>query len=158
MAVKCIKVGMGELHTGVSGEVLTAYGIGSCIVVVCFDAEKPVAGMLHAMLPEKTGKSHDKNRYADTGIENLVKAMIDQGINIKNMRAKIFGGARMFEIGNEADSIGARNIKKAKEILERKGIPLLGEDTGSNYGRTIEYFITEKKAKVKSFGRDIKIV
>jgi len=158
MAVKCIKVGMGELHTGAGGEVLTAYGIGSCIVVVCFDEEKPLAGMLHAMLPEKTGKAHDKNRYADTGIENLVKSMIDLGVNIKNMRAKIFGGARMFEIGNESDAIGSRNIKKAKEILERKGIPILGEDTGSNYGRTIEYFVTEKKAQVRSFGRDIKIV
>ncbi|PKL91182.1 MAG: chemotaxis protein CheD [Candidatus Goldiibacteriota bacterium HGW-Goldbacteria-1] len=158
MSDKSIKVGMGELHTGGSGDVLTAYGIGSCIVVVCFDVEKPRAGMLHAMLPEKIGKGHDKNRYADTGIENLVKAMIDMGVNIKDMRAKIFGGARMFEIGSQGDSIGNRNVKKAKEILEKKGILILGEDTGSNYGRTIEYFVTEKKAKVKSFGRDIKIV
>lgn len=149
---------MGELHTGQSGDVLTAYGIGSCIVVVCYDSEKPMAGMLHAMLPEKAGKGTDKNRYADTGIENLVKAMIDMGTGIKEMRAKIFGGARMFEIGNQSDSIGNRNVKKAKEILEKKGIPIMGEDTGNNYGRTIEFFVTEKKAKVKSFGRDIKIV
>ena len=63
---------MGELKF-VKGEgTLVAYGIGSCVVVVCYDKEKPVAGMLHAILPEKHKKGKE-NKYVDTGINNLIK-------------------------------------------------------------------------------------
>jgi chemotaxis protein CheD len=158
MAGNVLRVGMGEIETGGINDTLCAYGIGSCVVVVCYDTNKPVAGMLHAMLPEKTLKAHEKNKYADTGIENLVKALIEKGVNIKDMRAKIFGGAKMFDTGSGNETIGDRNVKKAREILGKKGIILEGEDTGSNYGRTIEFLIDEKKAYVRSFSSGSKII
>ncbi|MNE67693.1 Chemoreceptor glutamine deamidase CheD [compost metagenome] len=34
--------------------------------------------------------------------------------------------------------IGPRNVDSCKAMLSELGIPLIGEDTGGNYGRTIE--------------------
>jgi chemotaxis protein CheD len=153
-----ITVGMGELKTGKQGETLAAYGIGSCVVVVCYDSEKPVAAMLHGMLPEKPGKKAESNRYLDSGIENLVKIMIESGSGIKTMEAKIFGGARMFDVKQEGDTIGDRNARKARELLDKKGIKITGQDTGSTYGRNIEYSVNDRKAVVRSFMSGTKFV
>jgi chemotaxis protein CheD len=146
-----IPVGMGEIKTGKDGDTLAAYGIGSCVVVVCYDRYQPVAGMLHGILPEKPGKKTEPGRYIDTGIDLLIKALLDRGASINGLEAKIFGGASMFDVRTEGNTIGERNIKKAKEILAQKGITLAGEDTGSTYGRNIEFVISEKKAVVKSY-------
>jgi len=146
-----ITVGMGELKTGGQGDTLAAYGIGSCVVIVCYDRIKPVAAMLHGMLPEKPAKKADSNRYIDCGIENLVKAMLDAGSGINTMEAKFFGGARMFDVKQEGESIGDRNAKKAREALEKKGIKITGQDTGSTYGRNIEYSVKDRQAVIRSF-------
>jgi chemotaxis protein CheD len=103
------------------------------------------------MLPEKPGKKADSNRYLDSGIENLIKAMLEAGSGISSMDAKIFGGARMFDVKQEGDTIGDRNAKKAKAILEKKGIKITGQDTGNTYGRNIEYSINDRRAIVRSF-------
>jgi len=153
-----INVEMGQLKIGKYNDVLTAYGIGSCVVVICYDRINPVAGMLHAILPEKPAKKANENRYINSGIENLIKMLLDMGVSIKNIDAKIFGGARMFDIKSSGDTIGERNIKTAKEILTKKQIKIAGEDTGSNYGRNIEFFIGTKQAVVKSFARGIKYI
>lgn len=153
------RVGIGELRTGKNDEVLAAFGIGSCIVVVCYDKYNAIAGMLHAMLPEKpkTKKnSFDDNKYLDSGMDNLIKEIIRMGASIKNIEAKIFGGAKMFDIETESAPIGERNIKKTKELLFAKAIPIVAEDTGSNYGRTIEFRIADKKAIIKSFKEGVK--
>lgn len=143
---------------GKKGDTLAAYGIGSCVVVVCYDRDKPLAAMLHGMLPEKPGKKPESNRYIDTGIESMVKAMLEAGSGINNMEAKFFGGARMFDIKQEGETIGDRNAKKAGEILEKKGIKITGQDTGSTYGRNIEYLVDEKRATIRSFMSGTKIL
>lgn len=153
-----ISAGMGELKTGKSGDTLAAYGIGSCVVVVCYDRDKPVAGIVHAMLPEKPPKKPDSNRYIDCGIENLIKALLDAGSGIHMMEAKVFGGARMFDVKQEGEAIGDRNVKQACAILEKKGIKITGQDTGNTYGRNIEYSVDAKKAVVRSFMSGTKTV
>jgi len=160
MASDSIKVNMGELKTGKNSDLLAALGVGSCIIVVCYDRLRPVAAMLHGILPERphNRKEGIENKYLDAGIENMVKAMIKEGVNLKDMQAKIFGGAKMFDVKNETETIGERNIKKAKECLASKGIVLIGEDTGGNYGRTIEFSVMTKKAVVKSFSAGTKTI
>lgn len=152
-----INVEMGQLKIGKYDDVLIAYGIGSCVVVICYDRINPVAGMLHGILPEKPAKMVDENRYINSGVENLIKTLLEMGVSIKNIDAKIFGGATMFDIKTETESIGKRNIRKAKEILLKKGLKITGEDTGGNYGRTIEFDVGKKKAIVKSFAAGVKI-
>jgi len=56
------------------------------------------------------------------------------------MVAKLAGGAQMFAFAGGSDSmrIGPRNVESTKLALESARIPLLAEDTGANYGRTVE--------------------
>jgi chemotaxis protein CheD len=159
MAGDTIKVNMGELKIGRAGDVLAAYGVGSCIIVACYDRDMPVAAMLHGILPEKrVSRGAAENKYLNTGIENMVKALIKDGVSITNMEAKIFGGAKMFDVKAESEAIGERNIRMAKETLKKMGIGIVSEDTGSNFGRSIEFRVADKSATVKSFQRGTIII
>ncbi|HPD18277.1 MAG: chemotaxis protein CheD [Candidatus Goldbacteria bacterium] len=153
-----INVEMGQLKIGKYNDVLTAYGIGSCVVVICYDRINPVAGMLHGILPEKPAKKSGENRYINSGIENLIKTLLDMGVSIKNIDAKILGGASMFDVKLSSDTIGERNIKMAKEVLTKKQIKITGEDTGLNYGRNVEFFVETKKTVIKSFTHGLKYI
>lgn len=153
-----INVEMGQLKIGKYNDILAAYGIGSCVVVVCYDRVNPVAGMLHGILPEKPAKKVDENKYINTGIENLIKTLLEIGVSIKNIDAKIFGGASMFDVKISGETIGEKNIKMAKEILTKKNIKIVGEDVGANYGRNIEFSVETKQAIVKSFACGIKYI
>ncbi|MFW6210693.1 MAG: chemotaxis protein CheD, partial [bacterium] len=114
---------MSRLEIGRGKDKMTAFGIGSCVVVVCYDPGKEIAGMFHGILPEKpAGKPGEPLKYMDTGIEFLVKCLISEELSINKLKAKIFGGAKMFEVGTSSDSIGERNIKAAKEALAAKNI------------------------------------
>lgn len=158
MVAQLQKVNMGELKLEKNDGILAAYGIGSCVIVVCYDREKKVAAMLHAMLPEKSKKGSRENKFADAGIENMVKELLVNDASISRLRAKIFGGAKMFDIKSTVEAIGDRNVAVARQVLAAKGIPLEGEDTGSNYGRSIEFDVATFTATVKSFLHGSKVI
>jgi chemotaxis protein CheD len=44
-----------------------------------------------------------------------------------------------FAGNNDTMRIGPRNVESCKEMLKKYGIPIKAEDTGANYGRTIEF-------------------
>ena len=64
----------------------------------------------------------------------------------------------MFEVSGLSDvgNIGARNAEAAKKILKEKGIRLVAEDTGLNYGRTVELHCDTGEFLIKSVGKPIK--
>ena len=43
-----------------------------------------------------------------------------------------------FASGNDTMRIGPRNVESCKLALHQLDIPLIGEDTGGSYGRSIE--------------------
>ncbi len=69
---------------------------------------------------------------------------------------KIAGGARMFEVSGLSDvgNIGTRNQSDSKEL----GIRLVAEDTGLNYGRTVELHCDTGEFYIKSVGKPLKII
>ena len=86
--------------------------------------------------------------------------MLKIGAHRYNLVAKIAGGAQMFNFGNSSEMmrIGDRNVEATKEKLASLGIKLLAEDTGSNYGRTIEFYPETGMLHVKAVGRAPKII
>ena len=157
-----IRVGMADLKTAVAPNALTTLGLGSCVGVVLYDSYTQIAGMLHLMLPDSTrfSKVENKAKYADTGIDKLIEEMVGLGAVEKRIVAKIAGGAEMFAFspGNNLLSIGSRNVTAVKEILSKKKIKIIAEDTGSNYGRTIEFYTETGELKIKSVGKEDKII
>ncbi|MGZ9584614.1 chemotaxis protein CheD [Paenibacillus marinisediminis] len=137
-----VKVGMADLNICRSGSIRTS-GLGSCIGLTLYDPGIKIAGMAHVMLPSsEIAREGNLNiaKYADTAIPELVRLMINEGAVLSRLIAKMAGGAQMFAFasGNDMMRIGPRNVESCKQMLSLHGIPLVGEDTGGNYGRTIE--------------------
>ena len=75
----------------------------------------------------------------------------------RNMVAKLVGGARMFLSSDDSNpGIGGQNIMSIKHILKREQIPVIGENTGGNYGRSVEFYLDSGKVTVKAIGREVK--
>jgi chemotaxis protein CheD len=155
-----IKVGMADLNVCVSPNALTTLGLGSCVGIVLYDPVRKIAGMVHVMLPDSTKilNNENKAKFADTGIDALIKQMISLGADRRVLIAKIAGGAQMFAFSNnnEMMRIGERNVEATKIKLQELGIGLKAEDTGANYGRTIEFYPETGALLIKSVGKDRK--
>ena len=139
-----IKVGIAQMDIVKVPNTIRTSGLGSCVGVVLYDEVKHVAGMIHIMLPDSTlGRSGALNvaKFADTGITALIEKLAAEGVQKYSLKAKIAGGAQMFQFTTDKDTmrIGPRNVEAVKEELKKHGIRLVSEDTGGNSGRTIEF-------------------
>lgn len=155
-----IKVGMADLNVCTSPCGLTTLGLGSCVGIVLYDPIRKIAGLVHVMLPDSTKiiNNENKAKFADTGIDALIAELIKMGADRRVLVAKIAGGAQMFAFSNnnEMMRIGDRNVEATKLKLKLLGIAIKAEDTGSNYGRTIEFYSESGILLIKSVGKELK--
>lgn len=63
-----------------------------------------------------------------------------------------------FNTNNSILKIGERNVLAAKEKLKELDIRIVAEDTGGNYGRTIQLNSEDGSFLVKTIGHGIKII
>lgn len=162
MAGEMIKVGMADLNICHAPDALTTLGLGSCVGVVLYDKTTKTAGLVHIMLPDSTKVRQNQNeaKFADTGIDALIRMMQKAGANSNTLIAKIAGGAQMFAFhsSNEMLRIGERNIQAVKDKLKDLRISVQAEDTGLNYGRTVQFFPDTGEFIIKSVGKSQKIL
>lgn len=137
-----IKVGMADYKVGRAPATIISYGLGSCIGVSLYDPQAKVGGLLHIMLPDSSQSRSSENpaKFADTGVPLLLKDVLALGASRSRLVAKMAGGAQMFAFAKATDimRVGARNAEAVKELLKSLGIKLIAEDTGGNYGRTVQ--------------------
>ena len=157
-----IKVGMADLKVGRAPDTLTTLGLGSCIGLTLYDPVSKIGGLVHYMLPDSTKLKNNTNiaTFGYTGIRELLKQVLASGANQRRLVAKIAGGACMFEMSglSSVGNVGARNAEAAKEILKELKIPLVAEDTGLNYGRTVELKCETGEYVIKAVGKQIKVI
>lgn len=163
---KMIKVGMADLAACKSPDALTTLGLGSCVGIALYDPTTKISGLAHIMLPDSTKIKNNQNiaKFADTGIEELVKQMVKLGASKPRIVAKIAGGAQMFAFKSTTSQttdmlqVGARNVEAVKTVLKREGIRLIAEDTGLNYGRTIEFYSESGQLLIKRVGKESRTI
>ncbi len=151
-----IKVGMADLKTCLPPNGITTLGLGSCVGVAIRDKNNKVGGLAHVMLPDSTVIAGQTNiaKFADTGITELIRQMEKLGANKRNMVAKIAGGAQMFAVSSRSGmNVGERNVEAVKKKLKEFGIPILAEDTGLDYGRTVIFYPETGEYVIKSVGK-----
>ncbi|MDE7422844.1 MAG: chemotaxis protein CheD [Lachnospiraceae bacterium] len=157
-----IKVGMADLNICSSPDAITTLGLGSCVGIILYDPILKIAGLAHIMLPDSTQIRSNENvaKFADTGIETLLKQLIQKGAQRSRMIAKIAGGAQMFAFSaeNAMLSIGKKNVIATKKKLSELGIRIIAEDTGDSYGRTIEFYPETGQLLIKAVGKEPKII
>lgn len=142
-----IKVGISDLNVARSPDILVTFALGSCVGICLYDARIKLGGLSHILLPDSTSQGlpvKTPYRFADSAIPILVKRMEGMGANRRFMKAKIAGGAQMFSAAGNASlsNIGQRNVMAVRDALRKLGIPVLADDTGKNFGRTL-FFHTE---------------
>jgi chemotaxis protein CheD len=157
-----IKVGMADMAVCSGDDAVTTLGLGSCIGIAIRDPGTGIGGLVHIMLPDSTEIKNNTNRpkFADTGIEDLVSELVKKGANRSRLVAKIAGGAQMFSVTNKNDTIrvGERNALASKKKLSELKIPLLAEDTGDTYGRTVVFYPKTGDYVIKAIGKPEKTI
>lgn len=159
-----IKVGMADLKACKPPHALTTLGLGSCVGVCLYDPVTKISGMAHVMLPDSrqvTREIANPMKFADTGIDMLVRQMISLGADKRRLKAKIAGGAQMFTFSGTSSSVGRvgdRNVEAVKMKLRELGIPILAEDTGANYGRTVEFYSEDASLRIRAVGKPLKTI
>lgn len=155
-----IRVGIADMNFCEAPNLITTIGLGSCVGVVIYDSLTKKCGLVHVMLPDSKKIQNNTNlaKFADTGIQVLYDEMIKRGVLKARMKAKIAGGAQMFAFGsnNSMMRVGENNVRAVKDKLAYLGIPIVAEDTGLTYGRTIVFDPETSILKVKIVGMNEK--
>ena len=158
-----IKVGMADLNICKAPNSITTIGLGSCIGVTLYDPVSKVGGMAHVMLPDSTAIKNNTNiaKFADTGVAELLKRVIEAGATKSRLVAKMAGGAKMFEVSGGAAAtinVGERNAEAVKKKLGELGIKIIASDTGLNYGRTVILDCNNGDFIIKAVGKELKTI
>ena len=151
-----IKVGISDYANARAPEIIVTYALGSCVGICLYDGAKKIGGMSHIMLPESgMASKNDNNRmkFADTAIVDITRDLMKMGAG--RLVGKIAGGAQMFATPSMGamGNIGDRNVKAVKAALSLLKIPIIAEDTGRDYGRTVFFDLNTGIMKVQSIGK-----
>lgn len=159
MSTETFPVGLGELKVGSKpGQVLVCYGLGSCVGLTLYDPVAHIGAMVHVVLPDSSltrGQEAPVGKFADTGVIAAIGEVMKAGAQRSRLVARIAGGARMLNVvgaGSKLD-IGARNADAVRAALLLHKIRLTADDTGGNYGRTLQLFIGTGRLLVSTVGR-----
>ena len=159
---KSILVGMADLNICKAPDSITTLGLGSCVGIAIRDPATKIGGLAHIMLPDSKEISSVTHipKFADTGIDELVKKITGAGANRRTLVAKIAGGAQMFASSTNSNTmkVGARNVIAVKKKLQELGIRLLAEDTGDTYGRTVVFYPETGDYVIKTVGKPEKVI
>lgn len=156
-------VGIADFKIVKAPNQIMTIGLGSCCGVVLYDETSKIAGLVHVLLSDSKFEKNvvNKAKYADSGINLLYQEMIKAGANTRFIRAKLAGGAHMFNFkntGNSIFTIGERNVKACKETLSKLKISIVSEDVLGSCGRTIVFDTTTSKLRIKSVGKSDKYI
>lgn len=152
-----IRVGMADYKICHAPQKIYTLGLGSCLGVVLYDTSTKTCGLAHVMLPDSKSISNNANRmkFVDTCLSDMYDELINsKSIDPKNLVSKVAGGAKMFskDSTNEFLNIGAQNYVAAVKQLAKLRIPIIAEDVGKAFSRTIKFDPETGMLLVKAVG------
>jgi chemotaxis protein CheD len=157
-----VKVGMADMNVCASPDSIITLGLGSCVGLVLYDPSTKICGMVHVMLPDSKsiGVGNNLAKFADTGVEELLKMVVKKGAKKERLVAKMAGGAQMFSVNKDSPMlrVGERNVAAVKEELKKLGIRLIAEDTGENFGRTVIFYPETGEYLIRAIGKEPKTI
>jgi chemotaxis protein CheD len=150
-------VKVAQAAVGGPDDTLVTLGLGSCVAILLHDAEARVGGLAHILLPEPALSRDQGNasKFATTAVPALVQEMARMGARPGRLKARLVGGAAMFQTLMVPGSLnmGARNIIASRQALEQAGIPVVAEEVGGDYGRSVRFYVGAGKTTVSSVGK-----
>lgn len=140
--------------------VIITLGLGSCVACILYDAVAQVGGLVHILLPSQTLARERTNpsKFAETAVPMLVDEMKKLGAVPERLRARLVGGAAMFSNLSSPGvaQMGERNIQATRDALKTARIPVVAEDTGLAYGRSVYFHLPRGRVEVRSVQHGIR--
>lgn len=131
--------------------------LGSCTGIVLYAPEQKMGGIAHILLGDPPpGRIIHRGKYARTALEGLLADFQKQGIAPSSLRARLYGGASLFEVENSSffNKIGPGNVEAARQALQSAGLRIIHEDTGGNVGRTITLFTDDGRLLLRAGSKE----
>jgi chemotaxis protein CheD len=149
-----IRVKVADYAVAGGSTLLVTVGLGSCVAIALYDPLAHVGGLAHVLLPS-TGMSQDRSnraKFPSTAVPLLCDRMQALGARTGRLRAKIVGGASMFTslLSASGLQIGERNVVATRAALEHAGIPIIAQEVGGDYGRSVYFQVDDGRLVVKS--------
>jgi len=155
-------VRVADLNIGGEGDTLLTVGLGSCVAIVLHDAVVRVGGMAHVLLPSPGLSRRQENpaKCPQTAVPALLERMAQRGASPRRITARIAGGASMFAALAPLGTVqmGERNVVAARETLRSVGLPLVGEDVGADYGRTVRFHVADGRMEISSVMHGVRLL
>lgn len=158
-----ITVNMGDYKVACGEKKLITRDLGSCVGVGIRDPQTNVGGLIHIMLPEFMPNGYEASthtlihsaKYADIGLEEFVRVLVKRGAAKERLVAKIAGGAHMImrPVIFEGNDISTKNVEAVKRKLMELRIPLLAEEVGDHYPRTVVFDASSGILRIITTGR-----
>ncbi|MFQ5559475.1 MAG: chemotaxis protein CheD [Nitrospinota bacterium] len=143
----------GELFFG-KDPVVVGTVLGSCVAVTMFHKGRGIGAICHGQLPECRDSDFveaTSPKYVDVAINKLIKLFNREGVDLKEIEIKLFGGSEILKRGEAVQRIrvGKQNIDKATDILEKNELKISARDVGGPVGRKILFDVRNGNVFVK---------
>lgn len=157
-----IIVRVADLNVGGAGDLIMTVGLGSCVAIVLHDPMAVVGGLAHVLLPSPALARSSENpaKFPQTAVPRLLEMMAARGASPRRIVARIAGGASMFANLAPVGTIqmGERNVVATRQVLNQLGLPLVAEDVGADYGRTVRLFVDAGRVEVSSVAHGVRVL
>jgi chemotaxis protein CheD len=131
-----VTVLQGDYKVTTDPKVVFSTVLGSCIAACIYDEQVGVGGMNHFLLASSSGAGGVSARYGVHAMELLINGIMKKGALRSNLKAKVFGGAKMS--ANLSD-IGANNADFVQRFLRDEGIPVISSSVGGTSARRVRF-------------------
>ena len=158
-----VRVKVADYAVRKGGHVIATIGLGSCVAIALYDRDARVGGLAHILLPNKSMSRETSNpaKFPDTIVPVMLDEMRLLGSSpAARISAKIVGGASMFGqlVSGTGINVGERNVTATREVLAAANIPLLAEDTGLDYGRSVYFYLDDGRVEVRSLRKGDRVI
>lgn len=133
----------GEWHFG-DKSIRIRTVLGSCVAVTLWHPGFQIGGMCHYLLPIQKQQDAPANaRYGRDAIELMIDTIRQNGGNLNEYQAKVFGGANMFDASVDELAVGRRNVVLAQKTLAHYCLETIASDVGGDCYRQLIFNIED---------------
>ena len=141
-----INVPQNEFRISMEKDTVLTTILGSCVATCLWDHKTGVGGMNHILLPSTQRYQSAEFCESVNLMEILINSILKSGGVRRNLKAKIFGGASMFD---RSGGIGEQNQSFALWFLENENIEIVSQSIGGNRGRKLKFRPHNGSAQMK---------
>jgi len=134
---RIVDVQIGQVRAGRGKLILQSKAIGSCIVIIAYDATKNIGSLAHVMLPGRASakKKVEKTKYTANAIDAILNRMSKLGSKKGDIEAVLVGGGNI--LNREDDTICRDNIESALQLLGEKQLKVRAQAVGGTARRSV---------------------